>query len=198
MAFHFDARADSSDDDTNGAIDISSWKTGAGPKAQPVRQAPAPVAPMLGSTQLDNDLRSVSPDVAALQISASRKRKRTSPLRSSFEVINRPSPIVDEGFAQPVPLLAPSEPAAGRGDTEEEPHIKSRASDNAKLVVEISRAEGDAGGYEDYTTGRDRVRMVLREWEDDEGSMMYNVMFDDFHTGKVHMCLTFASTHVHS
>ena len=39
--------------------------------------------------------------------------------------------------------------------------------------------------WEDFTTGGDRIRRVLRERYDDDGTVLYKVQFDDYRNEEV-------------
>ncbi|KJY00598.1 hypothetical protein TI39_contig322g00010 [Zymoseptoria brevis] len=165
MAFHFDARLDSSSDDDNAAPNLAVWKAGGARETN--QSGRAPVAPM-GTTALRR-----SPERAD-----GRKRKggtRSPPSVVSGDELGRES---DDQQLE-TQSMASSE-AIDDSDRRRDGQNKS-STDSRKLVVEISRSEAaDRDDFEDFRDGAQSVRRVLREL--DEGDqVMYQVLFDDFH-----------------
>ncbi|UJO17082.1 Chromatin remodeling factor mit1 [Fulvia fulva] len=200
MAFHFDARADSSDEDTP-ALDLSSWKnraagsTNNAPRPAPApAPAPAPVAPMVVNHDAeDSDSDNSTPDLAAFQAS-DRKRKRPSatpsPVVPSFQAINSASKrpdgqsTFDLGSDDGTPDPALQLPASEDEDQEEEE--VARPAEQKRLMVVVSRKEGKRRkNYRDLRAGDDNVRRVLKESQEQDGTVMYKVLFDDFHVENV-------------
>lgn len=187
MAFHFDARADSSDEEGGGGIDLSAWKTGAGPGAsRPTPQrAPAPVARMVVTQDRESSRGSATPDLAAFQ-SGNRKSKsisRTrSPPRPSFQAVNRPAQEQDEESTYD---LDTPDPILEGGFQDEEEDEEAGSTQPRKLFVGIDRDEEDVDGFEDLTKGSENVRRVLSAVPQKGGKVLYTVLFDDFHKEKV-------------
>ncbi|CAK3742410.1 related to helicase [Lecanosticta acicola] len=193
MAFQFDARADSSDEETGGGIDLSSWKTGAagaagaGPARKTPQEAPAPIAQMVAPQRDDRSQTSETPNLAAFQNIGKGKRtsksRTRSPPRPSFQAVNKPLVEPDD---EPVYDLDTPEPAsglAGDGDAEEEDDLQT--AQRQKLFVQISRDEADRDDFEDLTGGSESVRRVLSAVPVKGGKVFYTVLFDDFHTEKL-------------
>lgn len=204
MAFHFDARADSSDEDTP-ALDLSSWKnraagsTNNAPRPAPApAPAPAPVAPMVVNHDAeDSDSDNSTPDLAAFQAS-DRKRKRPSatpsPVVPSFQAINSASKrpdgqsTFDLGSDDGTPDPALQLPASEDEDQEEEE--VARPAEQKRLMVVVSRKEGKRRkNYRDLRAGDDNVRRVLKESQEQDGTVMYKVLFDDFHVENVSLAI---------
>lgn len=178
MAFHFDARADSSDED--GAIDLSAWKAGA-KRALPVG-GPAPVAPMMGSSSRQDMESSASPGLSDFQNGRGNKKApiARSPPRPAFQPINdvdqesshEASELDIQSISSANPVFAPDDQEARF----------TQSPRKRKLVVHISRSEGfDRDDYEDYTSGSQRVLRVLWEVRPIIRQEAYQVVFDDFH-----------------
>ena len=188
MAFHFDARADSSDEEGGGGIDLSAWKTGAGPGAsRPTSQrAPAPIARMVAPQDRESSRGSGTPDLAAFQ-SSTRKSKSVSrtrsPPRPSFQAVNRQVQEPDEestyDLDTPDPILE------GGFQDEEQDEEEAGPTQPRKLFVGIDRDEEDVDDFEDLTKGSENVRQVLSAVPQKGGKVLYTVLFDDFHKEKV-------------
>lgn len=199
MAFNFDAQRDSSSEE-DGGIDLSAWKSGAGAKPRPL---PAPVAQMVQRDADVDESDEVSMDISnaagpsalasfknsGLRQSISTSTSRTrSPALPSFQAINEPVPDEDEddeddedneGRLSLASFLNPE--IEGDEDEEEEPLLNGRKP----LYVGISRSEVDRDDYERVTKRKTTVKRVLREWQDEDGGMMYTVMFGDFDVAQV-------------
>ncbi|KXT16455.1 hypothetical protein AC579_1772 [Pseudocercospora musae] len=193
VPFHFDARGDSSDEDTAG-IDLAAWQSAAvAPNARP--SDAAPVAQMI-APDAEVIESAASPESAELE--PGRKRKRISPSQSPVEVgsgfqainsrresqrstYNLDSHVTPEAEADPSPMFV---------GEEEEPPRRNGKGDNAArgLFVHIPEKEVARAlkkQWEDFTTGGDRVRRVLRERYDEDGTVLYKVQFDDYRNEEV-------------
>lgn len=165
MAFHFDARLDSSSDDDNAAPNLAVWKAGGARETN--QGGRAPVAPM-GTTALRR-----SPGRAD-----GRKRKRET--RSPPSVVSGDELGQESDDQQLETQSMASSEAIEDSDRRRDGQNKS-STDSRKLVVEISRSEAaDKDDFEDFREGAQSVRRVLREL-DEEDQVMYQVLFDDFH-----------------
>lgn len=197
VPFHFDARGDSSEEEEDG-IDLAAWQstTKAPPTALP--PAPAPVAQMVAS-DVQVVESSATPEPATLDSARKRKRATTSEspaeIGSGFQAINssrqesqRSTYNLEADVSQePVPTSTHEEEAAPRRNG------KSKVAPGG-LVVHIPEIEVQQAlkkKWEDLTRGEDRVRRVLRERYDDDGTVLYKVQFDDYHDEEV--CLTVLS-----
>lgn len=196
MAFHFDARADSSDEEGGGGIDLSAWKTGAAPGAsRPTSQrAPAPVAQMVAPQGRESSRGSATPDLAAFR-SSTRKSKSVSrtrsPPRPSFQAVNK-KPVQEPDEESTYDLDTP-EPVLGVGvQDEEEDEDEAGPTQSRKLIVGIDRDEEDVDDFEDLTKGSENVRRVLSAVPQKGGKVLYTVLFDDFHKEKVSPSNAFA------
>ena len=201
MAFHFDTRADSSDEDTP-ALDLSSWKNRAGGSANNApRSGPAPVAPMVVNDEAeDSDDSNSTPNLAAFQAS-DRKRKRPSatqsPVVPSFQATNSASKTPDNestfdlGSDDGTPDPALQFPASEDEDDED----VRRPAEQKRLMVVVSRKDGNRRNkYRDLRAGDDNVRRVLKESQEKDGTIMYRVLFDDFHVENVSAALSLAQS----
>lgn len=188
MASHFDAQADSSDDEA--AVDLSAWKTGAKRIAPTGNGAGrATVAPMMGSGIQQEVGASASPSLSDFQ--NGRKRKATtprSPAPPAFQPINDFDQESSAGEQDlEIQSISSGVPVSDQDDQEERQNGNAAREGPRKLVVRISRKrEGDdRDDYEDYTTGFERVRRVLWEVRPIDRQMAYRVQFDDFHEEEV-------------
>lgn len=191
VPFHFDARGDSSDEDTAG-IDLAAWQSGSvAPKARP--SGAAPVAQMVAP---DPEVieSSASPEPATFE--SGRKRKRTSPSQSPVEVgsgfkaINSRRESQRSTYNLDSDATPEAEPSPMFVSEEEELPKRNGKGKNAVqgLVVHIPEKEVARAlkkQWEDFTTGGDRIRRVLRERYDDDGTVLYKVQFDDYRNEEV-------------
>lgn len=181
MAFHFDAQADSSDD--GDAIDLSAWKAGAQRRSPVAGQGRAPVAPMMGSSARQEAESSATPDLSDFN----RKGEAPaalSPPRIAFQPINdlnQESSAGDQDLE--IQSISSAEPSSAPVEQDQDDQEQEQVgSGGRKLVVQISRTEGDdRDDYDDYTAGSQTVRRVLWEVRPISGQVAYQVLFEDFH-----------------
>lgn len=186
MAFHFDAQADSSDDEA--AMDLSAWKSGA-KRVAPVGGGRAPVAPMMGgSAQQEEMERSITPSLSNFQNGGKGKRAASasasrSPAPLAFQPINDLDQESSDGEQElEIQSISSGEPAEEAEEQDQDEDDEQYPAGPRKLVVRISRTEGDdRDEYEDYTTGSDRVRQLLWEVRPINRQVAYQVLFEDFH-----------------
>jgi hypothetical protein len=190
MAFNFDAKADSSDDESPG-IDLAAWKTGAAPAARAATNN-APIAPMVAYSQ--DGRASSSPSLSGFGLGRDHPRTASPPPATpkpsiGFRPINRSPPRAStqstrssEKESSPEEQIEVEQPMRrGKGK-----NVSSVVSGHKrKLVVRISRREADTSNVEDYTGGSDRVKRVLEEKQDDDGTVFYRVQFADYHDEEV-------------
>lgn len=196
MAFHFDARGDSSDEE-GGEFDLSSWTTGAARAGASAVMNQAPVAPMMQpeAQLIESDEESdIEEEIVPRDPpNGPSTRDSSASLSLGFQPIN----ASDRRESQQSTYNLDSDASPERDgsimevdnvERRPEKREKSKDEDDNALVVyisdtEIARAKKKA--YTDLTAGADRVRRVLKEAQDDDGTMLYEVQFDDFHTEQV-------------
>jgi hypothetical protein len=173
MAYHFDARLDSSSDDDATAPDLAAWKGGG--NGGTYQTGRAPVAPMVVQ---DNGR---SPSLSLIQ--NDRNDVKAPPRRSTSAASVDSGDELGENSvdAQDMDINSIASSEENVSDLDVRYSRKARSWNNRKLVVEISRTEAtDLDEYLDCTSGADDVRRILRELPDDD-EVMYQALFDDFH-----------------
>jgi hypothetical protein len=162
MAFHFDARGDSSSDDDNDAPDLTAWK--AGVSRGILGGGRAPTAPMLPQSNEEGRLD-----------------KRISPTRSPSRQSLEPADEL-EGGSSGVEELDVQSIGSSRDAREHSNGYRRVSPSVRKLVVEISRSEAaDKDEFLDLRDGADTVKRVLREISGEHDEILYQALFDDFH-----------------
>jgi hypothetical protein len=197
MAYHYEPQVDVSDDE-DGPIDINAWKSGSASQQQR-----APVVPVVAgpSNDASDDGVAARASSALDSFRSGSKRKRSTPppppppprQSSGFTSINRPvasapeSPIELPDFDANVVDSEPEEEAVEETQTPARPQPRQRS-----LAPVLPRAAlADEEEIVDMTAGDDVVRRVVKELETDDGTMVYEVEFEDFHVEEACFCFVF-------
>ena len=197
MSFHCETRADSSDDEDG--VDLAAWQSNTQPKVASSTQN-APVAIMeareddadedeiAGFMEQANDLtteaqdlengvdESEEDDVDAIEIIGS------APVRSKRKAAQ--NAIFSSGFTSiNVPIPRRQTPSS-----DEDEVAQDLAGELGKMVPMIPRSELDADAraeFEDFTTGGDVVKRVMKELKDGRANLRYKVEFEDWSVAEV-------------
>jgi hypothetical protein len=215
MAFDFGSPDDSSDND--GAADISAWQTGASKKrSTPPRRtsgfqavnrpadddiamqstpdpepehAPtqhfAPVArmqkPATEPTIISSGEESSSDDEEDAPLAAPEQNEDVEDdVWAAVDEVIEDFSVLPEDEDAPIPVE----------DDAPEDHEPSAYTPDQSAEVAISRDELDEEAraeFVDLTARASRVRRVSNERTDDDGTMQYTVMFEDYHTEEVRL-----------
>ena len=173
MAFHFDAKADSSEEEPE--IDFSAWKPGV--------KSGIPPELLEASDEQNAETIELRPRETELE-----RRGSRSPPMPSFTTINEYNDVRRIVLGEDAQSDLPTTPSVDFETREQEEEGLGRPQSTAPsstLVIEIPHAEVDRDQYEDLTTGHDVVRRVIREIEDEQGRLVYKVLFEDFSTNEV-------------
>lgn len=212
MAFHFEPRADSSDEED---IDLAAWQSWAKSNVKPSRQ-PVPVAAMRKSengatnavlrsaeqapgppASLREEIDAIEPGIdnanvlngsnqqEEVELTAAADDSAASKRRSGGgQKRKRKSPgVPSPGFT------AVNKPAPAPARSSQQGPALNDPGDGSGVVVIPSTYRDSHDGILDFTKGRDIVRKILGELYDEDGRVLYEVEFEDRHVEKV--CLSF-------
>jgi hypothetical protein len=217
MSFHFQPEADSSDEE--GQVDLAAWQGAAKPKPESPAQR-APEGPFQGQTDEDNEEDIANgtnagalddpedadnpeeqadededageeaddndSDAIEIRDSRSASSKASNKRQSNVRQSN-----ISTGFTS---MNEPVE-VSSRDSSEDELASTPTLQTQRRIVPVIPRGEVDSNEraeFEDFTTGGDVVRRVLKETNVHGREVLYKVEFEDLHVDEVRFAIGFA------
>lgn len=181
MSFHFQPTADSSDEET--PVNLSAWTTA----PSGVKRKAAPISPPLPPAPLFQAINRPAASTPEDSPAPGPSHSRPGFLPLAVEILSAEENAADEGDiaeiarSRRLPMLLD-----GAADEEDEYEERNVDADGAVLSayllqhVLVPHLDIVQDEVEDFTTGGDTVKRILRQAENDDGSMIYQVEFEDY------------------